>query len=143
MLTHLLVALFFSRSKGSMKKVMVLMVAIVSLSVGQALPVITDVVQGGDAYTVHKSDSSKTGHASFFREGKYKTMYRGVWTENKGFLNAFFDSCEIWLNPRWSNDSTYYIPQKLYKGQSAGWLHRRIDFTRTDIDSFVEIPRQN
>lgn len=126
-----------------MKKMILVLFVMAAMVQGQGVPVPGDIIQGGDAYTVHKSDSAATGHASFFRQGKYKTQYRGVWTENKGFLNAFFDSAEIWFNPRWSNDSTYYIPQKLYKGQSVGWLHRRIDFTRTDIDSFVEMPRQN
>jgi hypothetical protein len=128
-----------------MKKSILLIVSIVALSFAQAAPVITDVIQGGLCYTVHKSDSSSLGT---MRTSMYYVKDTGwtntaKWSDCKGFLNAFFDSAAIWFNPRWCQDTNYYIPQFLYKGQSAGWLHRRIDWTRTNVDSFVEIIRQN
>jgi hypothetical protein len=133
-----------------MKKVMILMVAIVSLSFGQALPVITDVVQGGDAYIVRAADSNALGKMRTSRYYVKDTLWSvdtakkyGRWTENKAFYNCYFDTGTIHINPLFTKDTNLYIPCFLNIGEFAPFLHRRIDWAKSTIDSGAEIPRQN
>jgi hypothetical protein len=135
-----------------MKKVFLFVVVAVLAAHGQTSPVQSDILQGGDAYTVRKLDSNSLGK---MRTSRYyggdsgwssatATKY-GRWTENKGFklFDNLNDSGTIWFNPLGCKDTGYYIPQFLVKGQVVGWLHRRINWTLTNVDSFIEIPRQN
>ena len=123
------------------------MIAIASLSFGQAVPMQGDVIQGGDAYTVRKADSNALGKMRTSRYFVKDTGWTNTarWTDNKGFklFDNVHDSATIWINPRYCVDTNYYIPVKIFNGQEKGWLFRRINWNLTDVDSFIAIPRQN
>jgi hypothetical protein len=135
-----------------MKRVFLFVVVAVLAAYGQGVPVQGDIIQGGDAYTVRKADSSASGTMRTSKHYVADTGWSadtakkyGWWTENKGFklFDNVNDSGTIWFNPLWCTDTSYYIPQFLIKGDKAGWMHRRINWTLTDVDSFIEIPRKN
>jgi hypothetical protein len=133
-----------------MKKMIVFLFAMAVMAQGQALPVVGDIIQGGDAYIVRAPDSNALGKMRTSRHYVVDSAWsvstavkNGWWTENKAFYNCYFDTGTIFLNPLFAKDTNLYIPHYLYRGQYAPMLHRRIDWAKSTIDSGAEIPRQN